>query len=373
MGIDFRVTHADVGSSARLGVLTLPRGVTITTPTFMPVGTKGAIKSLSPLEVYALGYQMILCNAYHLYLRPGEDLIQRQGGLHRFMNWNRGILTDSGGYQIFSLAALRRVTADGVEFRSHINGGIHFFTPEKSMEVQASLGADIAMCLDHVVGYPVAKSEAELAIRRTLDWAKRCVAAQKRVDPPLFGIVQGSTFPDLRVASAEGLVSLGLDGYAIGGLSVGEPAEEMLQVLETTVPLLPQRLPRYLMGVGTPLDIVEGVMRGVDLFDCVLPTRNARNGMLFTSKGRINIRNARYRDDPEPVDEDCECELCRSYSRSYLRHLFVEREIYAYRLASLHNLSHYAKIMMDIRTAIASGTISKMHERLRGEMEELND
>lgn len=373
MAIHFRVTHADVGTSARLGALTLSRGVRIPTPAFMPVGTKGAVKSLSPDEVRSLRYRMILCNAYHLYLRPGQELIRQQGGLHRFMNWNGGILTDSGGYQIFSLGALRKVTADGVEFRSHIDGGAHFFTPEKSFEVQASLGCDIAMCLDHVVGYPVERSEAASAVRRTLDWAKRCAAIQKRVDPPLFGIVQGSTFPDLRAESAEGLVSLGLDGYAIGGLSVGEPTEEMLQVLEITVPLLPQHLPRYLMGVGTPLDILEAVVRGIDLFDCVLPTRNARNGMLFTSQGRINIRNACYKEDTRPVDARCTCELCRSYSRSYLRHLFFEKEIYAHRLASLHNLFHYAEAMRDIRTAIAAGNISTLYGRLRAEMEEQDD
>lgn len=373
MTIDFRVTHTDTGSSARLGVLTLSRGVQIPTPAFMPVGTKGAVKSLSPAEVQSLGYQMILCNAYHLYLRPGQDLIRRHGGLHRFMNWDGGIITDSGGYQIFSLAALRNVSSEGVEFRSHIDGSVHLFTPEKSVEVQALLGCDIAMCLDHVVGYPVDKSEAASAVKRTLNWAKRCAATQKRVDPPLFGIVQGSTFEDLRAESAEGLVELGLDGYAIGGLSVGEPAEKMLQVLDITVPLLPRHIPRYLMGVGKPIDILEAVVRGIDLFDCVLPTRNARNGMLFTSRGRMNIRNACYKEDLRPVDKDCKCELCRNYSRSYLRHLFLEKEIYAHRLASVHNLSHYANAMSDIRTAIAAGTVSTLYRRFLAEMEELDD
>ncbi len=373
MAIDFRVTHTHAGTSARLGVLTLSRGVQITTPAFMPVGTKAAVKSLSPEEVRGLGYGMILCNAYHLYLRPGHDLIRQQGGLHRFMNWDGGILTDSGGYQIFSLAALRKVTADGVEFRSHVDGSTHFFTPEKSVEVQASLGCDIAVCLDDVVGYPVEKSLAAVAVKRTSDWAKRCVAAQKRVDPPLFGIVQGSTFPDLRIQSAEALVSLELDGYAIGGLSVGEPTEEMLHVLEITAPLLPRHLPRYLMGVGTPFDILDAVARGIDLFDCVLPTRNARNGMLFTSHGPMNIRNARYREDPRPVDPECTCELCSKYSRSYLRHLFQEKEIYAHRLASLHNLSFYADRMRDIRNAISAGTLSTLYARFQAETEERDD
>lgn len=373
MAIDFRVTHTDASTSARLGVLTLSRGVEVATPAFMPVGTKGAVKSLSPDEVRGLGYGMILCNAYHLYLRPGHELIRRLGGLHRFMNWNGGILTDSGGYQIFSLAALRKVTAEGVEFRSHVDGSTHFFTPEKSIEVQASLGCDIAVCLDDVVGYPVEKSSAIAAVQRTTEWAKRCVATQKRVDPPLFGIVQGSTFPDLRTQSAEALVSLELDGYAIGGLSVGEPTEEMLQVLETTAPLLPRHLPRYLMGVGTPLDILDAVVRGIDLFDCVLPTRNARNGMLFTSNGRINIRNARYRDDARPVDPECGCALCSKYSRSYLRHLFQEKEIYAHRLASIHNLSYYSNVMRDIRNAIAAGTLSTLYTRFQAETEERDD
>jgi queuine tRNA-ribosyltransferase len=339
----------------------------------MPVGTRGVVKSVSPQEVWGLGYRMVLCNAYHLYLRPGHDVVSRLGKLHHFMNWHGGILTDSGGFQVFSLAGLRKVTSEGVEFRSHIDGSTHFFSPEKSIEVQASLGSDIAMCLDDVVAFPAQKDVAAQAVDRTYEWAKRCAAAQKTVDPALFGIVQGSTFPDLRRESAEGLVSLDLDGYAIGGLSVGEPSDVMLEVLEATVPLMPQRLPRYLMGVGTPVDIVDGVVRGVDMFDCVLPTRNARNGTLFTSFGSINIRNARYRDDPEPVDSACSCEVCSNYSRSYLRHLIQEKEIYGHRLSTIHNLAFYQRLMADLREAIREGKLSTYYGQFLARMEDSND
>jgi len=373
MVVEFRIEHTDTGTMGRSGVLTLSRGAEIRTPCFMPVGTRGAVKSVSPQEVWGLGYRMVLCNAYHLYLRPGHDVVQRIGGLHRFMNWHGGILTDSGGFQVFSLAGLRKVTADGVEFRSHIDGSTHLFSPEKSIEVQASLGSDIAMCLDDVVGYPVEKDAASRAVETTYQWAKRCVAVQKTVDPALFGIVQGSTFPDLRRESAEGLSSLDLDGYAIGGLSVGEPSDVMYEVLETTIPFIPDRFPRYLMGVGTPFDILSGVVRGVDMFDCVLPTRNARNGTLFTSSGTVNIRNSRYRDDPEPVDVRCSCELCRNYSRSYLRHLIQEKEIYGHRLSTVHNLAFYSRLMADLRQAIREGRLAAFYREFVAQMEESYD
>jgi queuine tRNA-ribosyltransferase len=354
---------------ARSGVLTTARGE-IETPAFMPVGTRGVVKTVSPDEVWDIGYRLILANAYHLYLRPGHDLIESYGGLHHFMDWGGSILTDSGGFQVFSLARLRKVTEDGVVFQSHIDGSPHLFSPELSIRVQESLGSDIIMCLDDVRGFPVEKAEARDAAERTFRWARRCLESKKRVDPALFGIVQGSMFSDLREMSAMSLTSLGLDGYAVGGLSVGEPRETMTQMLEVTVPLLPSEAPRYLMGVGKPEDIVEGVLRGVDLFDCVLPTRNARNGMLFTSCGPLNIKNSCYRDDPNPVDQACGCGLCTRYSRAYLRHLFLEKEIYGLRLATIHNLDYYFRMMQNIRTAIEQNRLNSFAREFLEDMEE---
>jgi len=351
MSFSFRISHKDTHTNARAGTLTA-RGVEVHTPAFMPVGTRGVVKAVSPQEVWDMGYRLILANAYHLYLRPGHDLVEKHGGLHTFMNWPGAILTDSGGFQVFSLARLRKVTEDGVLFQSHIDGSSHTFTPELSVRVQESVGADIIMCLDDVKGYPATREEALDALLRTDRWAQRCLAVKKKVDPALFGIVQGSMFSDLRKLSAEGLTSLELDGYAIGGLSVGEPRDRMIEMMEVTVPLLPVTVPRYVMGVGKPQDILDGVLRGVDLFDCVLPTRNARNGMLFTSVGTVNIKNARYHDDPGPIDPVCRCPVCAIYSRAYLRHLFQEKEMFGLRLLTVHNLFYYSAMMQDIRKAI---------------------
>jgi queuine tRNA-ribosyltransferase len=372
MSFSFETIHQDSTSMARTGRLATSHGEVLT-PAFMPVGTRAVVKSVSPEEVWGLGYRMVLSNAYHLYLRPGHKLIEQHGGLHRFMQWPGPILTDSGGFQVFSLARLRKVSDEGVLFQSHIDGTSHMFTPELSVEVQESLGADIIMCLDDVKGYPIEKAEAHEAAIRTTQWARRSLAAKKRVDPALFGIVQGSMFSDLRSLSAEGLTSLDLDGYAIGGLSVGEPREIMLEMIEATMPLLPAAHPRYLMGVGKPQDIVDGVLRGVDLFDCVLPTRNARNGTLFTSVGQINIRNARYRDDQRPVDACCKCPLCRNYSRAYLRHLFQEKEIYGLRLSTIHNLAFYNQMMENIRAAVAENKLCSFTQEFLARTEEFDD
>jgi len=339
----------------------------------MPVGTRGVVKAVSPEELWNLGYRLILANAYHLYLRPGHETIGRHGRLHRFMNWPAAILTDSGGFQVFSLARLRRVTDEGVLFQSHLDGSSHMFTPELSVQVQEALGSDIIMCLDDVRGYPVSREEAAEALERTTCWARRCLDAKKRVDPALFGIVQGSMFSDLRRLSAESLISLELDGYAVGGLSVGEPREVMVEMLEATLPLLPDSRPRYVMGIGKPRDILDGVLRGVDLFDCVLPTRNARNGMLFTSSGPVNIRNARHRDDSRPVDSHCSCPLCENYSRGYLRHLFLEKEIFGHRLATIHNLSFYGWMMAKIREAVRQNGLRAFAGELLAGMEEIDD
>lgn len=348
-------------------------GTEVLTPAFMPVGTRGVVKAVSPEEVWGLGYRMILANAYHLYLRPGHELVERHGGLHRFMDWPGSILTDSGGFQVFSLARLRKINDEGVVFQSHIDGSSHLFTPELSVQVQEGLGSDIIMCLDDVRGYPVTKEEALEAVIRTGNWAERCLRSKKTVDPALFGIVQGSVFSDLRKLSTESLTSLDLDGYAVGGLSVGEPHDIMVEMLEVTVPLLPEGAPRYVMGVGKPQDILDGVLRGVDLFDCVLPTRNARNGMLFTSRGPVNIRNARHADDPEPVDMCCTCPLCVNYSRAYLRHLFQEKEIYGLRLATIHNLSFYSRMMDRIRDAVRDNKLRSFAGEFSAKMEETDD
>lgn len=372
MPFAFEITARDSQSMARAGRLMTSHGE-VATPAFMPVGTRGAVRTVSPDEVRDTGFRMILGNAYHLYLRPGHELVERHGGLHRFMGWDGAILTDSGGFQVFSLARLRKVTDEGVLFQSHIDGSSHLFTPELSVKVQESLGSDVIMCLDDVKGYPVDRGEAREAVLRTNLWAQRSRAAKKKVDPALFGIVQGSVFSDLRKVSAEALTSLEFDGYAIGGLSVGEPREIMAEMIEVTAPLLPDWLPRYVMGIGKPQDIVEGVLRGVDLFDCVLPTRNARNGTLFTSQGQLNIRNARYRDDPEPVDPRCTCLLCRNYSKAYLRHLFQEREIYGLRLSTLHNLAFYHRMMEGIRKAVADNTVRSFAGELMAAMEETDD
>jgi queuine tRNA-ribosyltransferase len=339
----------------------------------MPVGTRATVRAMSPEELAGMDYRIILANAYHLYLRPGHKLVEELGGLHKFMDWPGAILTDSGGFQIYSLSGLTQMDEEGVIFQSHLDGAKHMFTPELSMEVQEALGSDIIMCLDDVRGYPVSWDEAKLALERTHRWALRCKSAKKRVDPGLFGIVQGSMFLDLRKVSAQNLTSLELDGYAIGGLSVGEPQELMLEMIDGVEPLLPYEAPRYLMGVGKPIDIVEAALLGVDMFDCVLPTRNARNGMLFTSFGSINIRNSRHGVDPGPVDPGCSCGLCGRYSRAYLRHLFLEKEIYGVRLATIHNLHYYAELMKSIREAILHDRMDDFLSGFHDKMEAIDD
>ncbi len=329
----------------------------------MPVGTQATVKGVLPEELEALGAQIILGNTYHLFIRPGHELIRSLGGLHAFMHWHRPILTDSGGFQIFSLRELARITEQGAEFRSHLDGSRLFLSPEDAIHVQEALGSDIMMVLDTCIPYPASRDEAARATALTGRWAARCKKALSGTGQLLFGIVQGGMYPDLRLESANELVETGFDGYALGGLSVGEPKELMLEMLEATVPHLPSSSPVYLMGVGTPEDLVEGVYRGVDMFDCVMPTRNARNGMLFTSQGRLVIKNARYREDPRPVDEECACYTCRHYSRAYLRHLFQSREILASQLNSIHNLHYYCALMAAMREAIAADRFDDFRRR----------
>ncbi len=354
----YTLLKQDARSGARLGIIHTPHG-DIPTPAFAPVGTLATVKTVAPDELRAAGATIILSNTYHLYLRPGSELIERMGGLHRFMNWDRPILTDSGGFQIFSLQELRRFREDGVVFRSHIDGSEHLFTPERAVLIQEQLGADIIMCLDECAP-PLDYDYNAGAMQRTHRWAERCRVAQKRSDQALFGIVQGGIFPDLRAQSADFLVGLDFPGYAIGGLSVGEPKEDMHAMLEVVTPRLPAHKPRYLMGVGSPEDFLEGVARGVDLFDCVLPTRIARNAALLTATGRLNIRNAQYAEDPRPIEEGCGCYTCRNFSRAYLRHLFKAGEILGLRLATIHNLYFELELMRRIRQAILDDTFVEL-------------
>jgi queuine tRNA-ribosyltransferase len=353
---DFQVTAQDLHSSARCGLFETPHG-TLETPLFAPVGTQATVKTLTPRDLHELGASLVLANTYHLYLRPGIDLIRDAGGLHGFMGWRKPILTDSGGFQVFSLALMRKIDADGVTFRSQIDGSLHRFTPESTIAAQEALGADIIMCLDECAE-PLERSYGEAALARTHAWAARCKAAQRRADQALFGIVQGGIFPDLRKDSANALRVLDFLGYAIGGLSVGETKEQMYATLDVIVPELPASRPRYLMGVGAPEDILEGVTRGVDIFDCVLPTRVARNGGLFTRRGRINLRNSQYAADPLPIEPGCECYACQHFSRAYLRHLFKAGEILGMHLATIHNLHFELHLMRDIRMHIAAGTFA---------------
>lgn len=350
----YTLVKQDEHTHARAGIIHTPHGE-IPTPAFAPVGTQATVKTLSPHELKELGASLILANTYHLYLRPGADVIERMGGLHRFMSWDRPILTDSGGFQIFSLQELRTFREDGVIFRSHIDGSEHIFTPEGVIKVQEQLGADIIMCLDECAP-PLDYAYNVGAMARTHRWAERCRAAHTREDQALFGIVQGGVFPELRAQSAEFLVSLDFPGYAIGGLSVGEPKEMMWAMVEVVTAILPASKPRYLMGVGSPEDLFEGVARGIDLFDCVLPTRIARNGALLTHTGRLNIRNAQYAEDPLPIEEGCECYTCRHFSRAYLRHLFKAGEILGLRLATIHNVHFELALMRRIRQSILDGT-----------------
>jgi len=352
----FTLAHTD--GAARRGVLRTAHG-DIETPVFMPVGTQGAVKALTPQHLEEIGASIILGNTYHLMLRPGDELIARRGGLHKFIGWNKPILTDSGGYQVFSLAERRKIDENGVEFRSHLDGTSHLLTPERAVDIQANLGSDIVMVLDECPALPSTAEVIDRSLELTVRWAKRCrerhLAKMNGPDPLQFGIVQGGTFPELRRKSAELTVAIGFEGYAIGGLSVGESNETMYEVLAQTTPYLPVDQPRYLMGVGTPLDLVEAVARGVDMFDCVLPTRNARNGQLLTSEGPVNIKNAQYAEDDGPADPACGCYTCRNFSRAYLRHLYMAGEMTGGTLNTLHNLSFYLDSMRRIREAISFG------------------
>jgi queuine tRNA-ribosyltransferase len=339
-------------SGARLGRLHTPHGV-IDTPAFMPVGTQATVKTMSPEELKQMDAQIILSNTYHLFLRPGHELIREAGGLHRFMNWDRPILTDSGGFQVFSLSDMRKITEEGVEFRSHLNGDKLFLSPEKAMEIQNALGSDIAMAFDECPPYPADYEYVKASTERTTRWAKRCLKSHRRPkDQALFGIVQGGMFEDLRRQSALELTSMDFPGYAIGGLSVGEPKETMYRILEATVPLLPADKPRYLMGVGSPDALLEGAIRGVDMFDCVLPTRIARNGTTMTSTGRLVVRNAQYARDFGPLDANCDCYTCKNYSRAYIRHLIKADETFGIRLTTYHNLYFLLNLMRNVRQAI---------------------
>jgi queuine tRNA-ribosyltransferase len=351
MNFRFEVVKECPQTGARLGRLTTPHGVA-DTPVFMPVGTQATVKTMTPEEVAGLGAKIILSNTYHLYLRPGADIVQEAGGLHRFMNWPGVILTDSGGFQVFSLGELRKIEEEGVTFRSHLDGSTHFLSPEKSIQIQMSLGADIIMAFDECTPYPCSYEYAKASLERTTRWARRCQAAHTRSDQALFGIVQGGVFPELRVQSARELIELDFPGYGIGGLSVGEPKPLMYEMLECTVPLLPQHRPRYLMGVGSPDCLVEGVSRGIDLFDCVLPTRIARNGTAMTSRGKLVIRNAIYARDFQPIDPECSCYTCQNYTRAYIRHLLKANEVLALRLMTTHNLFYLLNLMQQMRDAL---------------------
>ena len=351
MDFQFKLLKKDRNSNARLGKIITPHGE-VNTPVFMPVGTQGTVKGLTPERVKELGAEIVLSNTYHLYLRPGHKLIKDLGGLHQFMNWKHPILTDSGGFQVYSLGALRKITEEGVMFQSHIDGSKHFISPEFAIEIQEALGADIIMCFDECTPYPADFDYAEKSLDMTIRWARRCKDAKKNNQQALFGIVQGGIYHELRKRGVEEIVKIGFDGYSLGGLSVGEPKEIMMKITEATVPLLPEEKPRYLMGVGTPEDIVACVYHGVDMFDCVIPTRNARNGMLFTNSGKVVIKHARYRNDESPLDSECDCYTCKNYSRAYLRHLFIAREILAVILNTIHNVRHFTNLMEKIREAI---------------------
>lgn len=377
--LQFTITHRDPKTKARVGRLQTPHGV-VETPVFMPVGTLGTVKGLSQDELEELGVQILLANTYHLYLRPGEQVIRELGGLHRFMSWNRPILTDSGGYQVFSMSALRKVTEEGVEFRSHLDGSLHFLTPERALEIQQALGSDILMVLDECTEFPAGPRAAQKSMERTLHWAERSLRLWQKEPPEdgecargaLFGIVQGGIYPELRRHCAARLREMGFAGYAIGGLSVGEARPLTYELVAASEEPLPEDKPRYVMGVGLPEELPHYVARGMDMMDCVLPTRNGRNGCLFTSQGKLHIRQARYAGDPQPPDPSCQCPVCRRYSRAYLRHLFVANEMLASILNSCHNLYFYLDTMRQIRQTIAAGDFSRFlsdcTSRLQGEV-----
>ena len=354
---NFKITSESKETRARAGLLETSHGI-VETPVFMPVGTLGTVKSLSPEELLDCGARIILCNTYHLYLRPGCDVISLFSGLHKFMNWERPVLTDSGGFQVFSLAKLSKMAEKGVTFQSHIDGSSHLLTPEKAVEIQICLDSDIMMCLDNCIAYPASRDEAQKALEVTARWEKRCKKTwEEKVRDAgkanrLFGIVQGGMFRDLRETAIDDITGIGFSGYAIGGLSVGEPKDIMLEIADFSLSKLPDAKPKYIMGVGTPEDLVELVGLGADMFDCVLPTRNARNGQMFTKHGTINIYNSRFRSDTNPIEPGCTCYTCRNYSRAYLRHLFMSKELLSYRLNTIHNLHYYISLMKRARDAI---------------------
>ena len=366
----FEVAAKSTETRARAGLIRTCHG-DIKTPIFMPVGTLGSVKAISPEELVAAGAQIILGNTYHLYLRPGCEVISRFDGLHGFINWNKPILTDSGGFQVFSLAKLAKISNEGVVFQSHIDGSKHLLSPEKIIEIQFCLNPDIMMCLDQCIQYPATREQSRSALDTTSEWAQRCKQTwqnSKNGHNALFGIVQGGMYADLRRQSAEELVDMDFNGYAVGGLSVGEPVDVMLEMVDHTIPILPPTRPRYIMGVGTPQNLIELVALGADMFDCVLPTRNARNGQLFTRNGTINISNSRYKDDTAPLDPECGCYTCRNFSRAYLRHLYLARELLIYRLNTIHNIHYFISFIRNLRTAIMADEFNSFrkefyHER----------
>lgn len=361
MVINYELVAEDRKTGARAGLLHTPHGV-FKTPMFMPVGTQATVKTVTPEELEEMGSQIILSNTYHLFLRPGTELIHEAGELHRFMNWNKGILTDSGGFQVFSLGAMRKITEEGVYFRSFLDGSKQFLSPEISIRAQEDLGSDIAMAFDECIPYPADYEYARKSTERTTRWAKRCIKAHQRTDRGIFGIIQGGMYKDLRKQSAMEISSLPFDGVAVGGLSVGEPHDLMYDILEETTQWMPKGKARYLMGVGTPDCLVEGVARGVDMFDCVFPTRVARNGMAMIHTGRMNMKNKQYKRDFHPIEESCGCYTCRNYTRAYIRHLYKSEELLAFRLVTIHNLYFLLQFMRDMREAIVQGNFSEFRE-----------
>ena len=369
MSISYELLKRCSRTAARRGRMVTRHGA-VETPAFMPVGTQGTVKGMTTAELAELNTAMLLSNSYHLYLRPGVEVIARAGGLHKLMHWSGGILTDSGGFQIFSLGGLRKIADDGVTFTSHIDGSTHYLTPERVVRIQNLIGSDIAMVLDYFLPHRSTHSEVEQAVARTGRWAQRCLKSHLRKDQALFGIVQGGVYQDLRKRSAEELVAMDFPGYAIGGLSVGEPKELMYELLEQTVPLLPPEKPRYLMGVGSPDALLEGSRWGIDLFDCVLPTRIARNGRVMTSQGYLTIRNAAYANDMAPLDEACGCPVCRRYTRAYIRHLFNAGEILGMRLTTYHNLYYLSRLMLEIREAIREDKFAQYYRHMKPKLDQ---
>lgn len=361
MVVNYELVAEDRKTGARAGLLHTPHGV-FKTPMFMPVGTQATVKTVTPEELEEMGAQIILSNTYHLFLRPGTELIHEAGELHRFMNWNKGILTDSGGFQVFSLGAMRKITEEGVYFRSFLDGSKQFLSPEISIRAQEDLGSDIAMAFDECIPYPADYEYARKSTERTTRWAKRCIKAHQRTDRGIFGIIQGGMYKDLRKQSAMEISSLPFDGVAVGGLSVGEPHDLMYDILEETTQWMPKGKARYLMGVGTPDCLVEGVARGVDMFDCVFPTRVARNGMAMIHTGRMNMKNKQYERDFRPIEESCGCYTCRNYTRAYIRHLYKSEELLVFRLVTIHNLYFLLQFMRDMREAIVQGNFSEFRE-----------